>query len=310
VVPRELLDRFVGRVGYAHNQPADRLLRQADVVACVGYDLIEYDPTEWLGPATAVIHLDEIPATIDRAYRPEVELVGDLGLMIDALAARLGPVAADEADPIAEARRQLAEEQTRGATLGGSPVHPLRILHDLGQVVGDEATVACDVGAHQIWTARYFFRFAPRRLLFSMGHQTMGVGLPWAIGASLARPGEPTLSISGDGSFLMTCMELETAVRLKLPTVHLVWRDGSYNLVGLLALREYGREVGTHFGPTDFVKLAESFGAAGFRVGDADEFRPTLERALALGSPAVIEIPVDYRENLPLVQPMRMRMVD
>lgn len=143
-----------------------------------------------------------------------------------------------------------------------------------------------------------------------MGHQTMGVGLPWAIGAALARPGKPAVSISGDGSFLMTCMELETAVRLKLPTVHLVWRDGSYNLVGLLALREYGREVGTHFGPTDFVALAQSFGATGYRVNDADEFRPTLERALALGSPAVIEIPVDYRDNLPLVQPMRLRAVD
>jgi acetolactate synthase-1/2/3 large subunit len=310
VVPRDLLDRFAGRVGYTHNQPADRLLHEADVVACVGYDLIEYDPTEWLGPATTVIHLDEMPATIDRAYRPAVELVGDLGRTIDALTERLGQLASDETEFLRAAKRQIADEQSRGASMGGSPVHPLRILHDLGQVVGDDATITCDVGAHQIWTARYFFRFAPRRLLFSMGHQTMGVGLPWAIGAALARPGESIVSISGDGSFLMTCMELETAVRLKLPTVHLVWRDGSYNLVGLLALREYGREFGTHFGPTDFVALAGSFGAAGFRVNDADEFRPTLERALALKTPAVIEIAVDYRENLPLVQPMRLRAVD
>jgi acetolactate synthase-1/2/3 large subunit len=310
VVPRDLLDRFVGRVGYTHNQPADRLLQEADVVVCVGYDLIEYDPTDWLGPATAVIHLDELAATIDRAYRPAVELVGDLGRTVDALSEWLDQLAADELDMIREAQAQLREEQARGASLGGRPVHPLRILHDLGQVVGDDVTVTCDVGAHQIWTARYFFRFAPRRLFFSMGHQTMGVGLPWAIGAALARPGESVVSISGDGSFLMTCMELETAVRLKLPTVHLVWRDGSYNLVGLLALREYGREVGTHFGPTDFVALAQSFGAAGFRVDDADAFRPTLERALALKAPAVIEIAVDYRENLPLVQPMRLRAVD
>jgi acetolactate synthase-1/2/3 large subunit len=310
VVPRELLDRFIGRVGYAHNQPADRLLQQADVVVCIGYDLIEYDPTEWLGPATTVIHLDELPATIDRAYQPAVELVGDIGRTIDALAERLGPIAADEAELIREARQQLREEQARGANLGGTPVHPLRVLHDLGQVIGDDVTVTCDVGAHQIWTARYFYRFAPRRLFFSMGHQTMGVGLPWAIGVALARPGESVVSISGDGSFLMTCMELETAVRLKLPTVHLVWRDGSYNLVGLLALRDYGREVGTHFGPTDFVTLAQSFGAAAFRIHDADEFRPTLERALALKAPAVIEIPIDYRDNLALVEPMRWRAVD
>ena len=65
MVPRELLDHFIGRVGYTHNQPADVLLRQADVVVCVGYDLIEYDPTEWLGPQTTLIHVDEIPATVD-----------------------------------------------------------------------------------------------------------------------------------------------------------------------------------------------------------------------------------------------------
>jgi len=310
VVPRDLLDQFVGRVGYTHNQPADRLLRQADVVICVGYDLIEYDPTEWLRPATTVIHLDEVPATIDRAYQPAVELVGDIGRTIDALGERIGEVVVQDAELVREAREQLREEQLRGASLEGSPVHPLRILHDLGQVIGDDVTVACDVGAHQIWTARYFFRFKPRRLLFSMGHQTMGVGLPWAIGAALARPGESVVSISGDGSFLMTCMELETAVRLKLPTVHLVWRDGSFNLVGLLALRDYGREVGTHFGPTDFVMLAQAFGAEGFRVNNSDEFRPTLERALALKSPAVIEIPVDYRDNLPLVEPRRSWTID
>jgi acetolactate synthase-1/2/3 large subunit len=310
VVSRALLDRFIGRVGYAHNQPADRLLQQADAVVCVGYDLIEYDPTEWLGPATAVIHIDEVPATIDRAYRPAVELVGDIGATVDGLAERLGTLAADEAELVREARDQLREEQSRGASLGGAPVHPLRVLHDLGQTIGDDVTVTCDVGAHQIWTARYLFRFAPRRLFFSMGHQTMGVGLPWAIGAALARPGEPVVSISGDGSFLMTCMELETAVRLKLPTVHLVWRDGSYNLVELLALRDYGRATGTRFGPTDFVALAQSFGAAAFRISTAEEFRPALERALALRTPAVIEIPIDYRENLALVQPMRLRAVD
>ena len=299
VVPRELLDCFIGRVGYAHNQPADRLLQQADVVVCVGYDLIEYDPTEWLGPATTVIHLDEVPATIDRAYRPAVELVGDLGRTDRRSGGAPGPACGGRgrADP----RGATAAPRgagTRGEPGGHTGPPAPRAARPGRRSIGDDVTVTCDVGAHQIWTARYFYRFAPRRLFFSMGHQTMGVGLPWAIGAALARPGESVVSISGDGSFLMTCMELETAVRLKLPTVHLVWRDGSYNLVGLLALRDYGREVGTHFGPTDFVTLARFVRGRGVPVTDADEFRPTLERALALKSPAVIEIPVDYRENL------------
>jgi acetolactate synthase-1/2/3 large subunit len=96
--------------------------------------------------------------------------------------------------------------------------------------------------------------------------------------------------------------------RREAATAHLGWRDGSYNLVP--AWREYGREVGIHFGPTDLVALARSFGATGLRVNDADELRSTLPHALALRSPAVIEIPVDYRGNPPLEQPMRMHTID
>jgi acetolactate synthase-1/2/3 large subunit len=152
--------------------------------------------------------------------------------------------------------------------------------------------------------ARYFFSYEPRRLLFSMGHQTMGVALPWAIGTALARPGQKVVSVSGDGSFLMTCMELETAVRLKLPIVHIIWKDGGYNLIQTLQRRDYGRIFGATFGDPDFVKLGESFGAAAFRIDTADQIVPTLKNALACTGPALIEMPVDYRDNAELVASM------
>jgi acetolactate synthase-1/2/3 large subunit len=175
-------------------------------------------------------------------------------------------------------------------------------MHDLRQTIGDDVTVTCDVGAHEIWMARYFFSYEPRHLLFSMGHQTMGVALPWAIGAALARPGRPVVSVSGDGSFLMTCMELETAVRLNLPIVHVVWRDGTLNLIQQLQMRDFGRTFGATFTDPDLVKLGEAFGAAAFRITEPDQIVPTLKRALAAGRPALIDMPVDYADNAELVK--------
>lgn len=305
VVSRELVDRFVGRVGYVRNQPGDLVLQKADVILTIGYDTVEYDPTAWnVSGRAQIVHVDENQAGLDRAYRPAVELLGDIARNLDGVSERLRLSATGEWEEVAKARQVLLEEQAKGATLSGAPIHPLRFIHDLRRTIGDDVTVTCDTGAHEIWMARYFFSYEPRRLLFSMGHQTMGVALPWAIGTALARPGQKVVSISGDGSFLMTCMELETAVRLKLPIVHVIWKDGGYNLIQTLQKRDYGRIFGATFGDPDFVKLGEAFGAASFRIGAADQIVPTLKKALACEGPALIEMPVDYRDNQELVKAM------
>jgi acetolactate synthase-1/2/3 large subunit len=300
----DLVEHFVGRVGYVRNQAGDEVLRQSDLVLTIGYDPIEFEPSAWASAQTRVIHLDALPAVVDRDYRPAVELVGDIALSLDALGDRVRLAPPALRPDVIEACRRVLEDQGRGATLSGRPIHPLRFIHDLRATLADDVTVTCDVGSHEIWMARYFRCHAPRHLLFSMGHQTMGVALPWAIGAALARPGENVVSVSGDGSFMMTCMELETAVRLKLPTVHIVWKDGGYNLIQALQVRDYGRTFGAAFGPTDFVKLAEAFGATGYRIDDASDIIPVLKQALAAESPVVIEVPIDYRDNAALVGAM------
>jgi acetolactate synthase-1/2/3 large subunit len=113
----------------------------------------------------------------------------------------------------------------------------------------------------------------------------------------LVRPGEKVISISGDGSFLFSAGELETAVRLKCNLVHLVWIDGSYDMVRFQEVAKYGRASGVDFGPVDVAAFAESFGAKGLRIKSPDEIAPTLKRALAMEGPVVIGIPVDYRDN-------------
>src|SRR5262249_21181202 len=134
------------------------------------------------------------------------------------------------------------------------------------------------------------------------GQQTLGVALPWAIAACLVRPGEKVISISGDGGFLFSANELETAVRLRCNLVHLVWIDGSYDMVRFQEVAKYGRSAGVEFGPIDLVAFAESFGAKGLMIRTPAEIATTLKQALALEGPVVIGIPVDYRDNHELME--------
>jgi acetolactate synthase-1/2/3 large subunit len=129
------------------------------------------------------------------------------------------------------------------------------------------------------------------------GQQTLGVGLPWAIAASLVRPNEKVISISGDGGFLYSAMELETAVRLKCNFVHLVWIDGAYDMVAFQEVAKYGRTSGVDFGPIDVVRFAEAFGAKGMQIQTPDQIAPTIKIALEMQGPVLIGVPVDYRDN-------------
>lgn len=183
-------------------------------------------------------------------------------------------------------------------------IHPLDVIEVLQDNVADDMTVTVDVGSHYIWMARYFKSYEARHLLFSNGMQTLGVSLPWAISAALLRPNTKVVSISGDGGFLFSAQELETAVRLKLPIVHLIWNDGKYDMVKFQEEKKYGRSSGVDFGSVDFVKYAESFGAKGYRVDSKENFQATLKQALvdADQGPVLIDIPIDYKDNTALAE--------
>jgi acetolactate synthase-1/2/3 large subunit len=304
VVPRDLLDWFGGRIGLFHNQPADRLLDAADVVVAVGYNPVEYEPGLWnKGRKRHLVHIDAVGADIDRDYRPEVELTGDVAATLRALASRLErktpSAAASLLGDIARDRKQFAQQ---AAAMNGVPIHPMRLAHELQSVLSDDMTLCLDMGSFHIWLARHLYSFRPRQVLITNGQQTLGVGLPWAIAACLVRPGEKVISISGDGGFLFSVGELETAVRLKCNLVHLVWIDGSYDMVRFQEVAKYGRASGVEFGPVDVVPLAEAFGARGLMIRTPDEIAPTLKRALTMEGPVVIGIPVDYRDNHQLME--------
>jgi acetolactate synthase I/II/III large subunit len=304
VVPREHFHRFGGRVGLFRTQPADRILDAADLVITIGYDPIEFEPGFWnRGKKRNLIHIDVISADSDNDYRPQVELIGNIGATVGEL---IDHVNAGGHVDSAELLREVGIERTafveKAAALNGTPIHPIRLVHELQTLLSDDMTLCLDMGSFHIWLARYLYSFRARQILMTNGQQTLGVGLPWAIAASLVRPSEKVISVSGDGGFLFSAMELETAVRLKSNLVHLVWIDGFYDMVGIQEMAKYGRLSGVTLGPVDVVRFAEAFGARGLKIERPEEISSTLKKALAMQGPVIVGVPVDYRDNHRLME--------
>ena len=298
-VSAHLLENFGGRVGQLANQPADRLLAAADLVVTIGYDPVEYWPSLWNKVDRAIIHVDVKEAELDTYYCPVAELTGDIGQTLAALTpliAREGKSAMSEhiLQAIAAERRLLAEQARH---MNGTPIHPMRLVAELQNILEPDVTLCLDMGSFHLWLARHLYSFRARQILITNGQQTLGVAMPWAIAASLVRPHEKVISISGDGGFLYSAMELETAVRLKAHLVHMVWIDGAYNMVAVQEEQKYGRRSGTAFGPVDPVKYAEAFGAKGLMIRTPDEIAPVLRRALEAQGPVIIGVHVDYSDN-------------
>jgi acetolactate synthase-1/2/3 large subunit len=304
VVPREHFDQFGGRVGLFRTQPADRILDAADLVITIGYDPIEFEPGLWnLGKKRRLIHIDAVAADIDKNYRPEVELTGNVAATVRALTNRLRIAPhAGSADLLREVAQERATFAEMAAASNGTPIHPLRLVHELQALLSNDMTLCLDMGSFHIWLARYLYSFRARQILMTNGQQTLGVGLPWAIAATLVRPNEKVISVSGDGGFLFSAMELETAVRLKSNLVHIVWIDGFYDMVGIQEMAKYGRLSGVSLGPVDVVRFAEAFGARGLKIERPEEISSTLKKALAMQGPVIVGVPVDYRDNHRLME--------
>ncbi|WP_231038649.1 acetolactate synthase AlsS [Pectinatus haikarae] len=308
LISRDLEMNFLGRVGLFRNQPGDQVLEKADVLLTIGYDPVEYDPKFWnQNQDRVIIHLDEGSSAIDNFYQPNIELIGNIEATVNELEKRLEPINFSTAAHsfLNKMRDELARNDRMPENSSQRLVHPLHFIHALRGAIADNTTVTCDVGSHYIWMARHFRTYEPKTLLFSNGMQTLGVALPWAIAASLVNDHAKTISISGDGGFLFSAMELETAVRLKLPIIHFVWRDGSYDMVAFQQMMKYGRTSGVDFGTVDIVKYAEAFGAKGLRVNKPADLEHVIQEALAYqDGPVVVDVPIDYSDNIELGKTM------
>jgi len=266
---------------------------KADLIIAVGYDPVEYAPKFWNPDRKkSIVHIDFTPAEVDSFYQPAVEVVADVREAIELL----GGLVKGQKDPTPyhTLRRYILAELAEGADDDTFPLKPQRILRDLRASMGREDILISDVGIHKLWIARTFPAYEPNTVLISNGYAAMGFALPAAIAAKLVHPERKVVAVSGDGGFLMNCQELETACRLGLPIVNVIFRDGGYNLIQWKQQTHLGRESGVKFGNPDFVALAAAFGAKGYRVDSARALGPILAEALAQPGPSIVDVPVDY----------------
>ena len=309
VIEQAHFHRFAGRVGLFNNQAGDRLLRNADLVITVGYSPVEYEPAQWSNGTAELVHIDVVPAETDSDYTPDVELVGDIADTLDLLTEQVHQqfTLSTETLSILDDRRQQRELLAqKGRSLNQFAIHPLRLVRAMQDIVNSDVTLCVDMGSFHIWIARYLYSFRARQVLISNGQQTMGVALPWAIGAALVEPGRKVVSVSGDGGFMQSSMELETAVRLGVNLLHIIWVDDCYNMVAIQEEKKYQRTSGVKFGPIDFKAYAEAFGAKGFAVTSSDTLESTLRAAMDVQGPAVVAVPVDYSDNALLMGQLNM----
>jgi acetolactate synthase-1/2/3 large subunit len=275
------------------------VMDQADVVLAVGYDFVEYAPCFWNPRRDKhIVHVDGSPAEVDEHYIVEVGVLGDLRLSLELIQRELSAFGSAWARQARKTVVDAFEAELSGPS--SSPMRPQHIVRDLRAALKPDDVVVCDVGAHKLWMSRMFPCETPNSCIISNGFAAMGIALPGAIAAKLLYPERHVVAVTGDGGFLMNSQELETAVRLRLPLVVLVWRDNGYGVIRWKQTVRFGRTSSVDFGNPDLVRYAESFGAGGYRVTQAAELRQILEQALQRDGPVVIDCPVDDSENLKL----------
>ena len=291
-------DGFVSTVGLQSQDYVSCGFDRADLIVAIGYDPVEFSPRYWNEDGNKqIIHIDFTPAEIDVNY-PAFELLGDIKTTLSMITARLD----SERDASYYHRLKLYVDHALHFSTSGFPLKPLKIIGDIRKALGRNDILISDVGAHKIWIARFYPAYEENTVLISNGFASMGFAIPAAISARLLYPDRNIIAAVGDGGFLMSMGEINTAVRLGINFVCIIFNNGGYGLIEWKENLRYNKEFFARFDNPDFVKLAESFGALGYRVTAEDDLLPMIKDALAQKRPAIIDCPVDYSENVKLTE--------
>jgi acetolactate synthase I/II/III large subunit len=302
---------YMGTAALSEGDYVHEAVARADLILSIGHDTVEKPPflMQQAGGPT-VVHVGFQSATVEQVYHPDLEVIGDIGASVDALASRLeGRLTADAG--MLELRQKILARLNDRAGEDRFPLTPQRIVHDVRTVMPDDGIVCLDNGMYKIWFARNYRTHVANTLLLDNALATMGAGLPSAMMAAMLHPQRRVMAVCGDGGFMMNSQEMETAVRLGLDLVVVILNDSAYGMIRWKQAVDGFQDFGMTFGNPDFVRYAEAYGAKGSRVTSAESLVPTLEAAFAGGGVHLIDVPIDYSENTRvLVDELRNRTPD
>ena len=268
-------------IGLFRDGVAQAAMKAADLVIAIGTRFTYRDTGNWsLQIPQPLIHIEADVSEIHKEYSATVGISANPKLVLQQLNDALSyeKLTGGWREDLQQLRSQFAS------------IEPPRILREMRDIMPRDAILSVDVNITGYGALTHFPTYSAGSYIFSGISVAMGIGLTAAIGAQVAYPDRKVVALSGDGGFLMTSPDLATAVMYNLPIVTLVMNDNQYTSIERGQLRRFGKRIGVELVNPDFVQFAESFGAVGLRVEDMDDFRPTLEKALALDKPVIVEV--------------------
>ena len=289
---------FLGTAALSDKDYLHDYIQAADLIINIGHDVVEKPPFFMEHGGAKVVHVNYKSAQVDQVYFPQIEVVGDIALSIDALGALLeGKLSLDLKE--FEKVRDMAKEKIFWLEEDAEfPMKPQRIVSEIRNQMGYHDIIALDNGVYKIWFARNYLAYQPNTILLDNALATMGAGLPSAMAAAMVHPNRKVMAICGDGGFMMNSQEVETAVRLGLNLIVLILNDNSF---GMIRWKQAGMgfsDWGLEYNNPDFISYAESYGAFGHRIKNVEGLGTTVANAFHTGGVHLIDCPVDYSDNV------------
>jgi acetolactate synthase-1/2/3 large subunit len=288
---------YLGTAALSENDMLHDAVSRSDLIINVGHDVVEKPPFFMRPGGADVLHVNYSPAEVDPVYFPRLQVIGDVANAIWQLGELVERQRHWETECFLEVKRVIDERMAAQVTSSSFPIKPQRLVRDVRAAIPDDGIIALDNGMYKIWFARNYPAYRPNTVLLDNALATMGAGLPSAIAAARLFPRRKVVAVCGDGGFIMSSQELETALRLGVSLTVLVLRDDGYGMIRWKQESMGFQSFGLGFENPDFVALAAAYGAHGARVERTEDFLPTLQAALATPGVHVIDVPIDYSEN-------------
>ena len=304
--------QFLGMLGMHGTYEANLAMQNADVVLAIGArfdDRVISVPSKFFEKAKKIIHIDVDPSSIAKRVKVDIPIVGDVKNVLSEMIQLWGKQeSAPAADSLDKWWKSIEEWRSRNCLWFDNEseiIKPQYVIQKLAEITNNSAIITSDVGQHQMFTAQYYPFERPRQWLNSGGLGTMGVGLPYAIGAKLAAPDQDVFCITGEGSIQMNIQELSTCFQYRVPVNVVTLNNGYLGMVRQWQELYYGnRESETYFDSLpDFVKLAEAYGHIGIRVDKKSDVEGALLEAVKQKDRLVfMDFLTDKKQNvLPMV---------